>query len=106
MTNEEMAMLTKLLLDNPHFDKFVPYYLENAKAVIINTMYPYDTSKTWEDIPTVHHTKAVDIAVYLINKRGAEGETQHSESGVSRTYESADIPKSLLRGIAPYVGVI
>ena len=44
-------------------------------------------------------------AVYLLNKRGAEGETAHSENGISRSYESADIPESMLSGIIPFAGV-
>ena len=47
----------------------------------------------------------VEIAVYLMNKRGAEGESAHSENGVSRTYENGDVPASMLRGIVPMVGV-
>lgn len=48
----------------------------------------------------------VEIAAYMINKRGAEGEVSHSENGVSRTYEDGDIPPSLLRAITPVVGVL
>ena len=50
--------------------------------------------------------KQIEIAVYLYNKQGAEGQTAHSENGISRTYESADVPESMLRGIAPFVGGI
>lgn len=48
----------------------------------------------------------VEIAAYMINKRGAEGEVSHSENGVSRTYEDGDIPPSLLRAITPVAGVL
>ena len=57
------------------------------------------------EVPTRYETKQVEIAVYLYNKRGAEGQTSHSENGINRTYESADVPESLMRGITPYVGV-
>ena len=53
-----------------------------------------------------NETKQVEIAVYLYNKRGAEGQIVHNENGINRTYESADVPESLMRGITPYVGVI
>lgn len=43
----------------------------------------------------------VQIAIFLWNKQGAEGETSHSENGVSRSYENADIPESLLSEIIP-----
>lgn len=43
----------------------------------------------------------LQIAVYLFNKQGAEGETSHSENGVSRGYENSDIPETLLAQIIP-----
>lgn len=45
-------------------------------------------------------------AAYFLNKRGAEGESGHSENGISRSYESADLPESLLREITPVCGVV
>ena len=48
----------------------------------------------------------VEVAAYLLNKRGAEGETAHSENGISRSYEDGDVPSSLLRDIVPYAGVV
>ena len=41
----------------------------------------------------------IEIAAFLYNKLGAEGEKSHSENGVSRTYENAHIPDSMLNTI-------
>ena len=46
----------------------------------------------------------VEIAAYLMNKRGAEGETYHGENGVNRTYENASVPASMLAGVTPFCG--
>jgi hypothetical protein len=70
---------------------------------ILDRAYPYDSSVT--EVPARYETKQVEIAVYLYNKRGAEGQISHSENSISRTYESADVPESLMKGITPYVGV-
>lgn len=48
----------------------------------------------------------IEIAVFLYNKLGTEGETSHSENGVSRTYENAHIPDSMLNTIVPLGRVI
>lgn len=48
----------------------------------------------------------IQIALFLWNKQGAEGETQHTENGVSRSYENSDIPASLLNDITPIVQVV
>lgn len=78
--------------------------LSLAEDKILERLYPYDHSK--ETLPTRYIGKQIEIAVYLYNKQGAEGQTAHSENGISRTYESADVPESMLRGIAPFVGGI
>ncbi len=48
----------------------------------------------------------IEIAVFLYNKLGSEGETSHSENGVSRTYENAHIPSSMLNTIVPLGKVV
>ena len=78
--------------------------LSLAEGKILERLYPYDHSK--ETLPARYVGKQIEIAVYLYNKQGAEGQTVHSENGISRTYESADVPESMLRGIAPFVGGI
>ena len=78
--------------------------LSLAEGKILERLYPYDHSK--ETVPTRYVGKQIEIAVYLYNKQGAEGQIAHSENGISRTYGSADVPESMLRGIAPFVGGI
>ena len=48
--------------------------------------------------------KQIEIAVYLYNKQGAEGQTAHSENGISRTYESADVPGVHVKRDSPFRG--
>lgn len=79
-------------------------YLLLAKNVVVTKAYPYGTGV--EEVPTPYHTVQVEIAAYMLNKRGAEGETAHSENGVSRSYEDGDIPPTLLRRITPMAGVL
>ena len=105
MTDEEMVASIKVLVGDSRFDEYVPHYLEIAKGAVVSHLWPYDDAKTWEDVPEKHHPRTVEIAVYLVNRRGSEGETSHSESGVSRSYESAGIPKSYFAGMVPSVGV-
>lgn len=78
--------------------------LKHAERKILRRLYPYDKTKT--EVPEEYQDRVIDIAVYLYNKRGAEGQTSHSENGISRSYESADIPDSMVEDIVPFVGVI
>ena len=85
-------------------DQLLLTFLSLAEEKILERLYPYDGEKN--ELPQRYNGKQLEIAVYLYNKQGAEGQTVHSENGISRTYESADVPESMLRGIAPFVGGI
>lgn len=79
-------------------------YIQQAGDAVLRHAYPYDDSQT--TVPDKYQRVQADIAVYMINKRGAEGESSHSENGVSRVYEDGDIPPTLLRRIMPVAGVV
>lgn len=104
MTDEQMAQMVTTLVDEPRFERFVETYLDLAKGAVMQHLFPYRDAE-WGDVPEKYHARTCEIAVYLVNRRGGEGETTHSESGVSRSYESAGIPASYFRGMAPFVGV-
>ena len=78
--------------------------LESAKAVILSRRFPFGQQP--EEIEAKYKDLQIRIAVEMFNKRGAEGETAHSENGVSRSYSSASVSEELLREITPKVGVV
>lgn len=82
----------------------VSSYLKIAGNKICRKAYPFDPAVT--EVPEQYSLLQVEIAVYLLNKRGAEGEAAHSENGISRTYEDGDVPPSMLRQIVPMCGVL
>ena len=79
-------------------------YLQRAGESIINKAYPFRDDVTV--VPDKYAGLQVEIACYLLNKRGAEGETAHNENGINRTYESASVPDSMLKSVVPHCGVI
>ena len=79
-------------------------YLKIAGNKICRKAFPFDPAVT--EVPEQYSLLQVEIAVYLLNKRGAEGESAHSENGISRTYENGDVPPSMLRQIVPMCGVL
>ena len=105
MTDEQMVERIKTLVGDPRFDDLAEVYLESAKDAIISHRFPYREDAEWDEVPTKYHILACDIAAYLVNRRGSEGETSHTESGTTRGYESGGIPNSYLRCIVPCVGV-
>lgn len=108
MTNIEKLTLCRAMVDQPAeadgwSDNVLNAYLNIAGQKILNRAYPYDNTVT--EVPTRYGYLQCEIAAYLLNKRGAEGETSHSENGISRTYENADVPESMLRDVIPHCGV-
>lgn len=79
-------------------------FLDLAGERILRRAYPFCSDI--RDVPIKYHSTQIDIALYLLNKRGAEGETAHSENGISRSYESATVPDSMLKHITPHASVL
>lgn len=79
-------------------------YLTIAGEKIINRAYPYEDNVI--EVPRRYGALQCEIAAYLLNKRGAEGQTSHSENGISRSYENADVPESLIGQVVTHCGVI
>ena len=78
--------------------------LESAKAVILSCRFPFGEQP--DEIEPKYKDLQIRIAVEMFNKFGAEGETAHSENGISRSYSSASVSEELLREITPKAGVV
>ena len=104
MSDAEKLVALKAIVDGSDSDETLSVYLKMAGSKIIAKAFPYRNDVT--EVPVQYGYLQVEIAAYMLNKRGAEGQTSHSENGVSRTYEDADIPSSMLKAITPYCGVI
>ena len=108
MTEIEKLAMLRVMVGQPNegdwTDEVLTSYLAIAGRKIINRAYPYDDTVT--EVPRRYSYLQCDIANYLLNKRGSEGQTAHSENGISRSYESADVPESMLSEITTFVGVL
>lgn len=104
MTQEEKLTALKVMVGSSDSDEVLSTYLTFAGSKIIAKAYPYQNDIT--EVPAQYAHLQVEIAAYMLNKRGAEGETVHTENGISRTYENADVPTSMLKAITPYCGIV
>ena len=57
--------------------------------------------KSTDAIEDVYKTLAVEMGVYLYQKRGVEGTNSFTENGISRVYEDGSFPESMMRRITP-----
>ena len=107
MTEVEKLSLLRVMVGQPNegdwSDDVLMSYLNIAGQKILNRAYPYDDTVT--EVPRRYGYLQCDIANYLLNKRGAEGQIGHGENGISRSYASADVPEAMLGGVTPHVGV-
>ena len=89
-------------------DAILNTYLESAKNIILLRRYPFGDFPVDDTLVTIlpekYNDLQVRIGLYLFNKRGVEGQTSHSENGISRGYEASDVPESMLREVIPVVG--
>lgn len=103
MTDAEKLAMVKAITGETD-EAVLSTYLSIAGNKVCRKAYPFDPTVT--EVPVQYGYVQVEIAVYLLNKRGAEFETSHNENGISRTYEDADVPQSIMRSITPFCSAL
>lgn len=94
----QLTVLKSLLGDPPESDAVLQFYIDCAGDLICDI-------RNSNVVETKYERIQLKIAVEMYNKRGAEGQMSHTENGLSRSYEKADISDSLLRQVTPIVKV-
>lgn len=104
MTDAEKLTILRSMLDSGDTtpDDVANTYLDAAEKAVINLAYPFGDGS--EVMPEKYDYEQIEIALYMLNKRGAEGEIAHTEGGTARTFETADIPVSLRTRITAKAG--
>ena len=104
MTQETMITIVKNMTEESS-DAVISAFLDMAGDAIYNFV-DIDRSHNKEEILSNYGGVQARIASAWLNKRGADGQLVHNENGINRTYESGDIPASILRELTPICGVI
>ena len=103
MTNaEKRAALAATLAPDTDTDEVLDNVLADAEALVLNRMYPfgYPDGTT---VPSRYERIQIQLAAELYSKRGAEGQTGHSENGISRSWPEKS---ALLNSVLPHVGSV
>ena len=104
MTDAEKLQLLQTLCDG-ETEAVLTAYLNIAKDAILQRAYPCKQDLSEIEFPNRYDLLQVQIAQFLVNKQGAEGQVTHTENGIQRQYENGGIPQSMLKTIIPFVGV-
>lgn len=89
-------------------DDLIEDVLESAKHAILCRRYPFGIPDGVTEVPDQYKDLQVRVAIDMLNRMGAEGETQHTENGITRIYEKNRgwISSSLLQEVTPIAGVV
>lgn len=107
MTSSEKIAYVKVVSDETD-ENVINAFLSMAEEIAFNKVYPFGDPTDTSKAKAMHRYDNVicEIAVYLLNKRGAEGETSHNENSVDRTYENAGVPNSIMSKLTPFCGAV
>ena len=106
MTDEEkLARFEVLISPDVASTKLLQHLLWQAEGIVLSRRYPFGSPEGAKVTSAYEHIQ-LQIAVELFSKMGAEGQTGHSENGVNRSYEAADVSPSLLKRIVPVAGSV
>ena len=107
MDDSEKMLHLKAIVGGKDDDVTLLSFLYQAQSVILGRMYPCmpDEQFSTKTLPEKYSWKQIRIAAYLMNKRGADGETSHSENGTGRSYASADVPPEMLIDVLPMADI-
>ena len=99
---EKRAELATSILPDTDTDEVLDTMLANAGALILNRMYPFGYDEAMA-VPPRYERIQIQLAVELYTHRGAEGQTGHSENGISRTWPEKS---ALLKMIPQHCGSV
>ena len=104
MTNEEKAKVVVTLLSPEEVTEsdVLPYVLI-AEEIMLNRLYPFQQDVV---LPTRYDKIHCFATVELWSHRGAEGQTGHSENGISRTWASSILSPLIINILIPQVGSV
>ena len=106
MTNEEkITRLAVLISPDTADSELLAILVDQAEGIVLNQRFPFGVPEN-AMVPAMYEHIQLQIALELFSKMGAEGQTAHSENGIGRTYESADVSPSLLKRIVPVCGSV
>ena len=100
----DLKILLGIPFENSTEDDLLNLLIKKSEEKIRQKLYPYHPNK--KEIPEQYNYRILDIAVYLYNRRGVEGQISHKEGDISRGYSSPDVPDEMVADIIPFVGVV
>lgn len=106
LAEEKVTMVRTMVGDEDSGESYglLTVYLQLAASKMLERLFPFDSTKTEEDIPERYDTLQCELGARLYLRRGGEAEVSHEENGVNRTYASVD-DEDILSRLTPFAKV-
>ena len=106
MTNDEKIELIMPLLDDDSISgEKIEAYLTLAEKALLSHRYAHSSNKPTA-VPEEYEYVQIQAVINGLGISGAEGQTAHSENGISRTFKYSDMIDYIHRNVPAFVGVI
>lgn len=106
-STEKLAQLKSLLkITDTKLDGELTVYLDFAKAEILSWLYNGKTPEGVTDVPARYEPTQVMACVAGFSQSGAEGQTSHTENGISRSWKYDDMVAYIRSKVIPFVEVL
>ena len=103
MSNDEkISVLATLIAPDTDTDDVLEAMVTMAEALVLNRMYPFGYPEG-QSVPSRYEQIQIQLAAELYTKRGAEGQSSHSENGITRNWPEKS---RLLSRIVPHCGSV
>ena len=108
MTEAEKLTSLKAILGfaDTTYDTQLSAYLALAKAEVLGWLYSGLTPETVTAVPSQYEVTQIFAVVSGFNLQGAEGQTSHSENGISRQWKYEDMVAYIRNHVTSYAGVV
>ena len=88
MTIEEKIAQMQVMKGSNEDSSVLTVYLQTAESKILNHRYPYGDKPC--HIEDRYEQDQIELAIVMFNKRGGEGQREHSENGVKRIWRTEE----------------
>lgn len=99
---EKLAQIKIMLAPDTDTDEVLTSMLRLAESQVLNRLYPFGYADDTK-VPRRYEQIQIELAVEIYSKRGAEGQTSHSENGISRSWPEKS---RILAKIVPHCGSV
>lgn len=104
-TLNNLKIKLQLEIDDTSLDNYLNQLLDQSKLIVLNEYYGANEVDESSVIPYRYRYIVLDVAAFLFNKTGVEGQTGHTEQGINRQYGTSGVPAEFFANMSRKVKV-